>query len=217
MNVNSSLSSLASAGSSWALQSASRRTASTQDTSFSTAASDASSASQGARRGPPPGPPPEFNVQRSTTEFAGSRGDPIASLDSDADGQVSAEEFGLDEAGSDVQELFAAIDADQDGSLSSEEIDSFRSQMQEAMAAEMKAAGPQGGRGPEGPPPPPRPEDEAEGSADTGSSVEASAAKSSSAQLSAMLQRIAQDYLRLMAGDAADSAQTSGGALSVTA
>eukprot|EP01137_Pigoraptor_chileana_P015848 Opistho-2@72224 len=98
MNVNSSLSSLASAGSSWALQSASRRTASTQDTSFSTAASDASSASQGARRGPPPGPPPEFNVQRSTTEFAGSRGDPIASLDSDADGQVSAEEFGLDEA-----------------------------------------------------------------------------------------------------------------------
>lgn len=207
MNIASSLSGLSSASSSWATQAASsnRRTAQ----SFSVDGSDSSEATQGTRRGPPPGPPPDFNLQMSTAQFAGARGsgqgDPIASLDADQDGSVSASEFGLSDASSDVQKLFTAIDADQDGSLSSEEIDSFRSQMQEAMKSEMQAGGP--------PPKPP--------ASDAGSEASSSTdAWSSSQKLATMLQRIAQDYLRVMGSDSSTnsaSTQASGSTLSVSA
>lgn len=53
----------------------------------------------------------------------------LGSLDSDDDGSVSAEEFGLDSATESMQQLFEAIDGDEDGSLSSEEIQDFQSQM----------------------------------------------------------------------------------------
>lgn len=255
MNIASNLSGLSSASSSWATQAApsSRRTAQTfsvEGGGSSESSSAGSSATQGARRGPPPGPPPDFNPQMSTAQFASSRGgDPIASLDGDQDGSVSAEEFGLGDASSDVQKLFTAIDADQNGALSSDEISSFRSTMQEAMKAERQAGGANGASavsstdassaaqqlfsaidtdqdgalssdeidsfrskmqeamtselqagGPPGKPP------EASPSSDA-----------SSQKVATMLQRIAQDYLRVMGSDSAASTQTRGSSLSVSA
>jgi len=73
---------------------------------------------------------------QSTAQFAGLGGpppqDPIASLDADDSGSVSADEFGLDGASSDVQALFKAIDSDGSGDLSTDEITSFREQMMAA-------------------------------------------------------------------------------------
>ncbi|MBK6715251.1 MAG: hypothetical protein IPG57_09165 [Burkholderiales bacterium] len=95
-----------------------------------------------------------FNVERSTSDFAAQRGggpggmhgpggpppgpppgdmgssDPLASLDSDEDGAISAEEFGLEGATAQLQQLFDAIDGDEDGSLSTAELKSFHEQMQ---------------------------------------------------------------------------------------
>ncbi|WP_310461930.1 hypothetical protein [Sphaerotilus sp.] len=72
----------------------------------------------------PPEAPSQFNVQRSTSQLAqqsghggpggpgGAGGDPIQSLDSDSDGSVSSDEFGLDSASDEVKKLYAAIDSD---------------------------------------------------------------------------------------------------------
>lgn len=82
--------------------------------------------------GPPP-PPPGFDLSAmSTSQFAAMGQppeDPIAGLDSDDDGAVSADEFGLDSANDPVKALFGAIDSDGSGALSMDEIDSFREQM----------------------------------------------------------------------------------------
>lgn len=61
-------------------------------------------------------------------------GDPLATLDADEDGSVSAEEFGLEDATAQMQQLFKAIDGDEDGSLSTEELKSFQEQMQAMQA-----------------------------------------------------------------------------------
>lgn len=152
MNVTPSLNRLSSAwGQSQAAGAQSPRYASLP---FASSGSDAA----GAVHGPQGGPPPDFAVQRSTTQLAGSRSGAanalISALDADGDGSISGSEFGLDEAGSDVQAFFAATDTDQDGTLSAGEIDSMRTQLQEAMQA-LAASQMQAGMGhPMGPPPP---------------------------------------------------------------
>jgi len=270
MNISSSLSSLAAVyadRSSGAAQRGSSRQS--FGASFATEAVPPSGEGGGPRGAHPPGPPPEFDLQRSTVQFAGVRGaDPIAALDSDQDGAVSTEEFGVDEASAEVLQLFAAIDADEDGSLSSEEMESFRSEVQQRMQASGRLADPiaaldsdedgtvsaaefgvdeasaevqqlfaaidadedsalsseevdsfrtqmrealQTGR-PMGPPP-------NKGMDDSGDdrSIEAAQIAKTAAQLTAMLQRMAQSYLSLMEGDWDSAAAGSGGALSASA
>ena len=148
MNLNATS---ASSGSSalWSLLAA--RQASRSNGSSSSASSDAGSTdTQGAsaRPGPPP-PPSGFDLSSmGTMQFAAmgqAPQDPIASLDSDDDGSVSADEFGLDGASDDVKALFEAIDSDGSGALLSDEIDSFREQMTSSAEA--------AGGHPDGPPP----------------------------------------------------------------
>lgn len=121
------------------------------------ASATSSSANAGRASAAPSGPPPlppEFSVQRSTVSMGS---DPIAGLDSNADGQVSAGEFGLTDSsagssssstGTDatssqdkLQKLFKAIDTSGDGQLSTDELSSFRDKMTQSMHAHA------GGRG----------------------------------------------------------------------
>jgi hypothetical protein len=74
----------------------------------------------------------------------GAGGDPIQSLDTDSDGSVSSDEFGLDEASDEVKALYAAIDSDSDGALSTDEISGFREQMQAQMGPPPMGPPPQG-------------------------------------------------------------------------
>jgi hypothetical protein len=84
--------------------------------------------------------PQRFDLSsRSTQVFAGMCGagqdasDPIAALDGDGSGSVSAEECGLDGASPAMQALFAAIDGNADGELSTSDTDSFHSAMEQAL------------------------------------------------------------------------------------
>lgn len=160
----------------------------------------------------PPAPPQEFDMSSmSTTQFAGMGGpggaggqDPIQSLDSDEDGSVSSDEFGLDEASEEVQALFSAIDSDGDDALSSDEISSFRDQMQA-----------QGGERPHGPPPPRPPQDSA-----TTDSTSTSATTSATSASSGSSRTDAQEFIKMIAAryaqiSGADSSNSS--ALSVSA
>lgn len=157
MNINPSLNRLSSTwGQSQTAGAQSQRYSSLQSAGYG---SDAAGGMRGPQGGPPPGPPPDFAVQRSTTQFAGSRSDAtqdlISALDADGDGSISGSEFGLDTASSDVQAFFTATDTDQDGTLSAAEIESMRSQLQDAMQA-LAASQMQAGMGRSmGPPPPP--------------------------------------------------------------
>lgn len=138
--MNVSLTSGASSASSlWSLL-ASRASASAKSADTSTSYSDSSTTEGAASAQRPDGPPPppaQFDCAMSTEQFAGMAGmmgpppggDPIASLDADDDGSVSAEEFGLEGASEEVQNLFAAMDEDGSGELSTDEIDAFREQM----------------------------------------------------------------------------------------
>ncbi|MFO1337561.1 MAG: hypothetical protein U1F53_04890 [Burkholderiaceae bacterium] len=179
----------------WSLL-ASRSASSASSTGSSCAAStrDTTSASTAAPRpdGPPP-PPAQFDSAMSTQQFARMGGgmapmgpppgeDPIASLDADDDGSVSADEFGLDGASDDVQKLFAAMDADGSGALSSDEIATFREQM----------TGAEGGRPPEppmGPPPGTQ-----SGASDTAAEDDTAAANAAAPDISSFLQQLAQRY-----------------------
>lgn len=108
--------------------------------------------------GPPQGPPPDFEVRRSTTDFASSRSssaDLMAEFDADGDGAISAEEVGLEGASSEAQAFFAAIDGDADGALSEAELEDMRARMEEAMQSLLASGGNAGPRGPLGPPPQP--------------------------------------------------------------
>jgi Ca2+-binding EF-hand superfamily protein len=93
----------------------------------------------GGAGGPPPGPPPG-----GMGGPGGAGGDPIQSLDTDSDGSVSSDEFGLDEASDEVKALYAAIDSDSDGALSTDEISGFREQMQAQMGPPPMGPPPQG-------------------------------------------------------------------------
>lgn len=143
--------------------------------------------------------PQSFDLSSmSTAAFAGPRGrssepppDPIASLDTDGSGSVSAEEFGLDGASEDVEALFKAIDADGDGELSTSETDSFREQFMEKTG---------GAERPHGPPPGPPPGRSGSASSDGDSaSSEASAGTSSTddARLRSFLQQLAEMYAQV--------------------
>jgi len=142
--------------------------------------------------------PQSFDLSAmSTQQFAGLRGqppappqDPIAALDADDSGSVSAEEFGLDGASSAMQALFEAIDADADGELSTEETDAFRQQFMQQMA------------GADRPPPPPR-SAAGEGSEDT-STTETTA--SEDARLRGFLQHLAEVFVGRSAGTLSASA-----------
>jgi hypothetical protein len=143
-------------------------------------------AGQGGGMGPMGGPPP------------GGGEDPIASLDADDDGSVSADEFGLDGASEDVQNLFSAIDEDGSGELSTDEIDAFREQMMQA----------DGGRPPE-PPMGPPPGAQASGGSSSG---DGTTTASNTLDVSSFIQQLAQRYASLTA-----STSESESALSVTA
>ncbi len=127
----------------WSLLAAQRSnatsaTTTSSDDSYAQAASSAS----GDMPPPPPGPPPmpaSFDTSMSTEQFAanGAGRAPIdfASLDSDGDGSVSSDEFGLDSADEMASELFSKIDEDGDGALSSDEISAFESMMAQHLGA----------------------------------------------------------------------------------
>ncbi|MEK8034737.1 hypothetical protein AACH06_28295 [Ideonella sp. DXS29W] len=201
----------------WSLLSSRAATSTSTASSFSQrtgGTASASNAATGATSRPdgPPPPPSQFDSTMSTAQFAHMAGagaarrgpppgeDPIASLDSDDDGSVSSDEFGLDAASDEVQQLFAAIDEDGSGDLSAGEIDSFREQMMNA----------DGGQPPEPPVPamgPPPAAGDADNAGDTGSSA---AITASQPDVSQFLQQLAQRYARL-------TADQSESALSVTA
>jgi len=151
---------------------------------------------------PPPPPPGQFDVAGSTMQFAQSMGappeDPIQSLDTDGDGAVSADEFGLDSASSDVQRLFSAIDGDGDGSLSTDEIDGFREQMMSAQEGS-----------PSGPPP-----TSGSGGASDSSSDSSGAGSGGAPDIQAFLQQIASRYLAMATSEGTAS---QGSSVAVTA
>ncbi len=180
----------------WALL-ASRSPSGTGSSSSGYVASSTAATSDSSVAGRPDGPPPppaQFSSAMSTQQFASMGGgtapmgpppveDPIASLDTDDDGSVSADEFGLDGAAEELQNLFSAMDADGSGALSSDEIDAFREQMMNA----------DGGRPPEPPiGPPPGLQRGTSGDADDGSGATSTSAAAT--DVSSFLQQLAQRY-----------------------
>jgi Ca2+-binding EF-hand superfamily protein len=130
----------------------------------------------------------------------GKKDDPIASLDSNSDGSVSGDEFGLGTASDQVKALFKAIDSDSDGSLSSTELSSFKDSMQSQMG------GAQGAGRPHGPPPGPPPgEAGSNGSASSSGTSSSSVDKAAKTDVSALLQRLAEQYFSQL-GSAAQPA-----------
>lgn len=181
---------------------ASARSSSTASSNFSADASTSSTAASTAATSTQASTTPSrFELAQSTTQFAGChRGpppgeDPIASLDADTNGSVSAEEFGLDGASDEVKALFQAIDGDGSGDLSTDEIDSFREQM---MAADQAAGGP-----PMGPPPGPPPGASPSGSSEeattdsTASAASQRSSSSASVDVGAFIQQLASRYASL--------------------
>ena len=159
--------------------------------------------------------PQHFDMSgQSTQSFAGMRGmappDPIASLDTDDDGSVSSEEFGLEGASEDVQALFKAIDADGSGSLSSDEISSFRDQF-------MQKTG-EAGRPPGPPPGPPPGESTNSGNSSSSSSADASSTSSTEdTRLRGFLQQLAEMFASQYAQVANGSGQSATTLLSASA
>ncbi|OYT89564.1 MAG: hypothetical protein CFE46_03935 [Burkholderiales bacterium PBB6] len=212
----------ASTSGSYAAASSTAKTATTNaTTNASTADTDPSTSTTGsARRGGHHGPPPSsFSSDLSTAQFAGLQqmgggrpmgpppGDPVASLDSDDSGSVSADEFGLKDASSDVQALFKAIDGDGSGDLSNDEINQFREQFRQDMAAAeaqtptttqspTKTQGRERGHG-QGDGPPPEPPE------------------SGGIDVNAFLNQLASRYADMMGG--ADVSATASFSVSVTA
>lgn len=168
----------------------------------------------GGAGGPPPGPPPGGGM--GGPGGAGGQ-DPIQSLDSDEDGSVSSDEFGLDEASEEVQALFSAIDSDGDASLSSDEISSFRDQMKAQMESDMQAQmQTQGGERPHGPPPPRPPQDsESEATEGTSASTTGSVSSTSRTDAQEFIKMIAARYAQISGADSSTTASSS--ALSVSA
>ena len=93
-----------------------------------------------------------------TQQLSGpSNADVFSATDTDADGAVSFEEFGNDEAAGDIssdalQQLFDLIDADGSGSISESESSDFLDAVKTALNDSQGAGGPPPG-GPGGPPP----------------------------------------------------------------
>lgn len=181
---------------------ASARSSSTASSNFSADASTSSTAASTAATSTQASTTPSrFELAQSTTQFAGChRGpppgeDPIASLDADTSGSVSAEEFGLDGASDEVKALFQAIDGDGSGDLSTDEIDSFREQM---MAADQAAGAPPMGP-PPGPPPGARPSGSSEETTadSTASATSQRSSSSASVDVGAFIQQLASRYASL--------------------
>ncbi|MEK8044889.1 hypothetical protein [Ideonella margarita] len=183
-------------------------TTATTDAEASTSATG--SATRGGHHGHHGPPPSSFSNDMSTAQFAGLQqmgggrpmgqppGDPVASLDSDDSGSVSADEFGLEGASSEVQALFKAIDGDGSGDLSTDEIDQFREQMMAAAEAQGQAQGLGHERGHgQGDGPPPEPPE------------------SGGIDVNAFLNQLASRYADMMGG--ADVSATASFSVSVTA
>ncbi|MEX8492915.1 hypothetical protein [Sphaerotilus sp.] len=157
----------------------------------------------GGAGGPPPGPPPG-----GMGGAGGAGNDPIQSLDSNSDGSVSSDEFGLSSASDTVKKLYAAIDSNSDGALSTDEISSFRAQMQAQMNQ---------GQSPMGPPP-----QDASSSSSSDRSTAMSTSSSTSTHsshrpdASEMIRMIAARYAE-MSGNSSTSTSAATQSLSVTA
>lgn len=220
MNVSSS--SASAANSVWNLlasrasQASRSSAASAGDSSYAGTSAATTSSPEASRPSGPPPPPSSFEMSLSTSQFAGMVGgqgmapmgpppgegeDPMASLDTDEDGSVSSEEFGLDEASDDVKALFNAIDSDGSGDLSTDEMSSFRETM---IAAMDEAGGPPPGA-PMGPPPEAlgssgSSEESDDASEDTSASSSTASATGQAAgqpDLAAFLQQLAARYASL--------------------
>lgn len=135
----------------------------------------------------------------------GDGADPIAALDSDGSGTVSAAEFGLEGSSSAMQAMFAAIDGDGDGELSTRETEAFRSAMQQAMGAAERPQGP-----PPGPPP-------AAAGDTAGSRAGASDDSSTREELLDFLQKLSEMFAGQYADVADGKALGTASTLSVTA
>lgn len=166
--------------------------------------------------------PQSFDLSgQSTQAFAGARckgmppppqgeggKDPIAALDSDGDGSVSAAEFGLDGASASVKQLFAAIDGDGDGALSTAETDAFREKFTQAT----------GGAHPPPPGPPPGAGSEGVAAQAASGSTGASATASATAddELRGFLQQLSELFVKRYA-DIAAAGSTAEQAVSLSA
>jgi Ca2+-binding EF-hand superfamily protein len=119
-----------------------------------------------------------------TQQMSGpTNADIFAETDTDGDGAVSIEEFGSDEAASEVdseslQKLFDLIDADGDGSITETESSDFLDAIKSATGETRPAGGPPPGGPPPGGPPPDGPPP-----ADATSSTEETADSSSATTL----------------------------------
>lgn len=144
----------------------------------------------GGAGGPPPGPPPGGMGGPGS-----AGGDPIQSLDSNSDGSVSSDEFGLDSASDEVKKLYAAIDSDSDGALSTDEISGFREQMQAQM-----------GPPPMGPPPQDASNSSSSASDSATTSISSTGTRSSQRpDASEMIRMIAARYAEMQSSTSTES------------
>ncbi|HSI49781.1 MAG TPA: EF-hand domain-containing protein [Ideonella sp.] len=189
---------------------------------------DATSSTTTSRPDGPPPPPSQFDMaMMSTAQFAGMGGmpaggqgqheDPMASLDSDGNGSVSSDEFGLDKSSDAAQALFKAIDADGDGSMSADEMSAFRDKMTAAMDQARESQGSESGAGmsgmgmpPMGPPPGLPPGD---ASSDSSTESTTSSANKPKIDVHSFIEQLAARYASM----AADSASSTTGLVSASA
>lgn len=170
----------------------------------------------GGAGGPPPGPPPGGGM--GGPGGAGGQ-DPIQSLDSDEDGSVSGDEFGLDGASDEVKALFSAIDGDGDSTLSSDEISSVREQMQSQMQAQASAQDPgsertEGGHHRHGPPP--TGSSSSSGTGDDSSTASSASSGAGRPDAAEFIRMIAARYAQI-GGSASSTSGSSSSSLSVSA
>lgn len=130
--------------------------------------------------------------------------DPMAQLDTDGDGSISADEFGLDGASTEVQNLFKAIDTDGDGALSASETDGFRESFMQRMGGVDRPP-------PSGPPPGAA----QDGSGASDSTTAGGRTRSTDAQLQGFLQHLAEMFASQYASTAANDSTTQALSLSV--
>ncbi|GAA0768325.1 EF-hand domain-containing protein [Ideonella azotifigens] len=201
--------------------------------STNTGTADATSSTTTSRPDGPPPPPSQFDMaMMSTAQFAGMGGmppggqgrheDPMASLDSDGDGSVSSDEFGLDKSSDAAQALFKAIDSDGDGAMSAKEMSAFRDKMTAAMDQARERQGSESGAGmsgtgmpPMGPPPgpPPGESSSASGASDSSTDSTSSSAAKPKIDVHAFIEQLAARYASM----AADSAGSTTGLVSTSA
>lgn len=89
----------------------------------------------------------QANWSRPATHPGERAGGKLKSLDSDNNGSISAQEFGLDNASEAVKTMFKAIDTDGSGDLSQDEVQQFREMLKTAAQANPPTANGQEAQG----------------------------------------------------------------------